>query len=207
MQLLGAHTSTQGGPSAAISLAQKLGFTAIQIFTKNNNRWFQRAISETEIREYKDAIKGSPVKFVMSHAAYLINLSSVNPLILEKSREALIDELFRCEQLSIPHCNFHPGSHGGNGEDYGIKMIAESLNFVHSKTLGFSVKSMIELTAGQGTALGYTFQQVRDIINGVEDKSRISVCIDTAHIWAAGYDIKSKKGFSKVPESHSHERQ
>ncbi|NUN10176.1 MAG: deoxyribonuclease IV [Ignavibacteriaceae bacterium] len=198
MLLLGAHTSTQGGPAAAVRLAEKLGFTAMQIFTKNNNRWFQRPLSDSEISEYLGELSRSNIRFVLSHAAYLINLCAVGKEVLEKSREALIDELFRCEQLNIPHCNFHPGSHGGNGEDYGINLIAESLNIIHDKTPGFKVKSMLELTAGQGTSLGHTFEQIRSIIDRVEDKSRISVCIDTAHIWAAGYDIKSEKGFRQT---------
>ncbi len=198
MQLLGAHTSTQGGPAAAVRLAEKLGFTAIQIFTKNNNRWFQRPLTDSEISEYLQELSHSKIKFVLSHAAYLINLCAVNEEILEKSREALIDELYRSEQLHIPHCNFHPGSHGGRGEDYGIKMIAESLNIIHEKTPGFQTKSMIELTAGQGSSLGHTFEQVREIINLVEAKDRVSVCIDTAHIWAAGYDIKSEIGFRRT---------
>ncbi len=198
MQLLGAHTSTQGGPAAAVRLAEKLGFTAIQIFTKNNNRWFQRPLTDSEISEYLQELSHSKIKFVLSHAAYLINLCAVNEEILEKSREALIDELYRSEQLHIPHCNFHPGSHGGRGEDYGVKMIAESLNIIHEKTPGFQTKSMIELTAGQGSSLGHTFEQVREIINLVEAKDRVSVCIDTAHIWAAGYDIKSEIGFRRT---------
>lgn len=198
MQLLGAHTSTQGGPAAAVRLADKLGFTAMQIFTKNNNRWFQRPLTDSEIRDYLDELAASGIKFVLSHAAYLINLCAASEDVLTKSREALIDELYRCEQLKIPHCNFHPGSHGGKGEDYGINLIAESLNIIHEKTTGFKVKSMLELTAGQGTSLGYTFEQIRAMTDLVEDKDRISVCIDTAHIWAAGYDIRSEKGFRQT---------
>ena len=109
--------------------------------------------------------------------------------MLNKSRSAFIDELNRCELLGIPHLNFHPGAHGGNGEDEGIKLIAESLNIAHDKTKNYKVKSMIEMTAGQGTAIGYVFEHIKKIIEGVEDKKRITVCIDTAHIFAAGYDI------------------
>lgn len=197
-QLLGAHTSIQGGVSAAIDLAEKLNFSAIQIFTKNNNQWKAKPLSENEINSFKEKIKKSRIKFVVSHDSYLINLCAKDEDNLRKSREAFKDELERCELLEIPHLNFHPGSHGGKGEDYGLKLIAESINIVHSETRNFKVKSMLELTAGQGTALGYTFEHLAKIIELVENKSRMSVCIDTAHAFAAGYNIKDKDSYDKV---------
>jgi deoxyribonuclease-4 len=197
-QLLGAHTSTNGGVAAAVDLAEKLQFTAMQIFTKNNNRWFSKALTEKEINLYKDKLSKSNIKFVVSHDSYLVNLCAANPELLIKSREAFVDELERCELLGIPHLNFHPGSHGGQGEKEGIKIIAESLNIAHEKTKGFKVKSMLEATAGQGTAIGYRFEHLREIIDLVDEKERMSVCIDTAHIFAAGYDLKSEKGYEKT---------
>lgn len=197
-QLLGAHISTQGGVSKAVELASSLGFTAMQIFTKNNNRWSAKPTDQKEILRYKKLLEESDIKFVVSHASYLINLCSNKKDILSKSREAFIDELLRCEQLDIPHLNFHPGAHLGEGETEGIQLIADSLNYCHRKTPKCSVKSMIEMTAGQGTSLGHTIDQIRDIIELVDDKSRISVCIDTAHIFAAGYDIRDKKIFRKM---------
>lgn len=197
-QLLGAHTSTNGGVAAAVDLAEKLQFTAMQIFTKNNNRWFSKALTEKEINLYKDKLSKSNIKFVVSHDSYLVNLCAVNAELLIKSREAFVDELERCELLGIPHLNFHPGSHGGQGEKEGIKIIAESLNIAHEKTKGFKVKSMLEATAGQGAAIGYRFEHLREIIDLVDEKERMSVCIDTAHIFAAGYDLKSEKGYEKT---------
>lgn len=197
-QLLGAHTSTQGGVSKAVELASSLGFTAMQIFTKNNNRWSAKPTDPKEILRYKKLLEESDIKFVVSHASYLINLCSNKKDILSKSREAFIDELHRCEQLDIPHLNFHPGAHLGEGETAGIQLIADSLNHCHRKTPRCKVKSMLEMTAGQGTSLGHTIDQIRDIIELVDDKSRISVCIDTAHIFAAGYDIRDKKIFKKM---------
>ncbi len=188
-QLLGAHTSTAGGVSSAIDRAEKLGFTAIQIFSKNNNRWNAKPLDPKEIDAFKSKWEKSGIEFIVTHDSYLINLCAKDGELLNKSRNAFIDELNRCEQLGIPHLNFHPGAHGGAGEDEGIKLIAESLNLAHDNTKGFKVKSMIELTAGQGTAIGYKFEHIAKIIEGVEDKSRLSVCIDTAHIFAAGYDI------------------
>ncbi|MFN4111825.1 MAG: deoxyribonuclease IV, partial [Ignavibacteria bacterium] len=120
--------------------------------------------------------------------------------ILKKSRQAFIEELNRCEILGIDYLNFHPGSHMGAGEADGIKLIAESLNLIHEKTKGFKVKSMIETTAGQGTSLGYRFEQIRKIIDLVEEKNRLAVCVDTCHIFAAGYDFRTEKDYLKTFE-------
>ena len=197
-QLLGAHTSISGGVSKAVDLAERLGFNAMQIFTKNSNRWFQKKLDEKEINSFRTKLEVSNIKFVVSHDSYLINLCATKKAILEKSRKAFLDELERCEQLGIPHLNFHPGAHLGEGERDGIKRIAESLNMAHEKTKGFKVSSMLETTAGQGTTIGYRFEQLRKIIDLVEDKSRMTVCIDTAHIFAAGYNIKSPDSYTKV---------
>jgi len=196
--LLGAHTSISGGVSRSVDLADKLGFTAMQIFTKNNNRWFQQKLDEKEITSFKSKLDKSNVKFVVSHDSYLINLCAKNKAILEKSRKAFLDELERCELLGIPHLNFHPGAHLGAGEKDGIKKIAESLNIAHEKTKGYCVSSMLETTAGQGTTIGYRFEQLREIINQVENKDRMTVCIDTAHIFAAGYNIKEPKSYKQI---------
>lgn len=197
-QLLGAHTSTAGGVSKSIERAEKLGFTAIQIFTKNNNRWIQKPFDQREINNFKTNLKNSNIKFIVSHDSYLINLCAKDKSILKKSREAFLDEITRCEQLQIPYLNFHPGAHLGAGEKDGIKLIAESLNIIHNKTKNFKVSSMVEVTAGAGTALGYRFEQLREIIELVDNKKRMSVCIDTAHIFAAGYDIKNPKSYKRV---------
>jgi len=197
-QLLGAHTSTEGGVAAALDLASKLGFTAMQIFSKNNNRWSAKPFSEKEINDFRTKHANSIIQFTVVHDSYLINLCASSSEILEKSRTAYLDELNRCEQLGIPYLNFHPGSHMGAGEKEGIKLIAESLNIAHEKTKGFKVNSMIEVTAGQGSTLGYRFEQVREIIDLIEVKNRMAVCIDTAHIFAAGYDIKSPVSYEET---------
>ncbi|MEN8192372.1 MAG: deoxyribonuclease IV [Bacteroidota bacterium] len=197
-QLLGAHTSISGGVSKSIPLAEKLGFTAIQIFTKNNNRWYSKPLEEIEIEKFKTSLSESNIEFVVSHDSYLINLCAKDGSNLEKSRNSFIDELERCELLGIPHLNFHPGAHGGQGEEDGIKMIAESINFAHQETKGFKVSSMLELTAGQGTNIGYRFEHVAKIIELVDESDRMTACIDTAHIFAAGYNIKDETEYDKV---------
>jgi deoxyribonuclease-4 len=197
-QLLGAHTSINGGVSTAVVLAEKLGFTAIQIFTKNNNRWYAKELGEKEIETYKTRLKASNIKFVVAHDSYLINLCAKDTEMLNKSKDSFLDELKRCELLEIPHLNFHPGAHLGLGEDEGIKLIAESLNVIHSSTPGYKVTSMIETTAGQGSSVGYKFEHMRKIIDLVDEKNRMTVCIDTAHIFAAGYDIKNASKYKQV---------
>ena len=196
--LLGAHTSTSGGVSKAVERAEKLGFTAMQIFTKNNNRWLAKPLDEKEICKFKLSMEHSNIKIVVAHDSYLINLCATNLVLLEKSRVAFIDELTRCEELGVPYLNFHPGSHTGRGEDEGLKVIAESINIAHDKTIDFNVSSMLEITAGQGTALGYKFEHIAKIIELVEHKERMSVCIDTAHLFAAGYDFRTRETYYKT---------
>jgi deoxyribonuclease IV len=196
--LLGAHMSTSGGIHRAVDRATSIGCTALQVFTKNNNQWNAKPLKEEEIKNYKTKITDSRITPVVAHDSYLINLCALNPDILQKSRAALIDELNRCEQLGIQLLNFHPGSHGGAGEEEGIKRIIESLDLVHEKTKGFKVMSVVETTAGQGTAVGHRFEHLERIVNGVDDSKRMAVCIDTCHIFAAGYELRTEAGYEKT---------
>lgn len=198
--LLGAHVSIAGGVDKAVERAAKIGCTTFQIFTKNSNQWKAAPLSDKVVQNYKRLLKLTKIKPVIAHDSYLINLCAKDRLILKKSRETFIDELVRCEILEINYLNFHPGSHMGIGEEDGIKLVAESINLAHEKTKGFKVKSMIETTAGQGTSIGYRFEQIRKIIDLVEDKRRLAVCVDTCHIFAAGYDIRSEKSYLKTIE-------
>ncbi len=196
--LIGAHTSINGGVEVSVDLADKLQFTAMQIFTKNNNRWLAPPLKEASIIQFKEKLKNSNIKFVVSHDSYLINLCANDERILKHSRESFLDEYLRCHLLGIEYLNFHPGSHGGAGEEEGMKLIAESINITHDKTKNYNVKSMLEATAGQGANLGYRFEQIRNIIDMIDDKERMCVCIDTAHIFAAGYDIRTPESYEKV---------
>lgn len=193
--LLGAHMSVSGGVHTGVDRATSIGCTALQVFTKNNNQWSGKPFTEEDIALYKQKIAAAGIAPVISHDSYLINLCATNPDTLKKSRAAFIDELERCEQLGIPLLNFHPGSHLGLGDDEGIKGICESLNIAHDATKDFTVKSVLEATAGQGTNVGYKFEHLRAIIDGVEHPERMAVCIDTCHIFAAGYDIATEKGY------------
>lgn len=196
--LLGAHMSSAGGVHKALERAVSIGCTALQLFTKNNNQWFAKKLEDEVIKNYRKNIGDADLSGVVSHDSYLINLCAANPDILKKSRASFQDELERCELLGIPYLNFHPGAHVGAGEEEGLKKIIESLDIIHDKTKNFKVLSVVEVTAGQGTTLGYKFEQINKIITGVQQKNRMAVCIDTCHIFAAGYDISTEKGYEKT---------
>ncbi len=196
--LLGAHMSIAGGVHTAVERGESIGCTAIQMFVKNNNQWKGKPLPDAEIAEFKTLLAQSHIGPVVVHDTYLINLCAKDKKILRKSRTALKDELDRCEILGVPYLNFHPGAHVGQGEKDGMKIVAESLDIIHEQTKGYRVLSVVETTAGQGTAIGHRFEQIRNIIDAVEDKSRLAVCVDTCHVFAAGYDIGSEAGYEQT---------
>ncbi len=196
--ILGAHTSVEGGVSKAIDLAEKLQFDAVQIFTKNASRWSANPLPEKEIISFKEKLERSKIDHTFSHDSYLINLCAANDDLLKKSRTAFKDEILRCDQLGIPYLVFHPGAHMGMGEEKGLEMIANSLNLILNELHDRKVICLLETTAGQGSALGFKFEHLKSIIDKVEDKRRVGVCLDTAHIFAAGYDLRSEDGYKKT---------
>ncbi len=196
--LLGAHMSISGGVHTAFERGKQVGCTTIQIFSKNNNQWKGKSLTDNDVISYKKQAKKTNIKPVVVHSSYLINLCAANKTTLKKSRESFLDEVERCRLLGIPYFVFHPGSHVGQGEETGLKIIADSLNMLHEKTKGYRVKSVVEVTAGQGSNLGYRFEQIRKLIGMVENKGRMGVCIDTCHLFAAGYDISTDKGYEKT---------
>lgn len=195
MPLLGTHVSVSGGLQTAFERAARAGCTTMQLFVKNANQWKAKPLTDAEIGAFRAAALPSPVRPVIAHAAYLINLCAVAPGVREKSRAALEDELQRCEALGIHALVFHPGAHVGAGEEAGIRCIAESLNVIHERTRDFHVRTALETTAGQGTTLGYRFEQLRAIIDLVEDRPRMAVCMDTCHMFTAGYPIHTPEGW------------
>lgn len=192
--------SIAGGVHTAVERAVKIGCTTMQMFVKNNTQWSGKPLTEQDVSTYKKLLSESSIGPVLVHDTYLINLCATDTIILKKSRGALKDEFNRAEQLGVLYLNFHPGAHMGAGEDDGIKLVAESLNIIHSQIKGYRVKSVLEATAGQGTALGYRFEQLRAIIDLVEEKERMAVCIDTCHVFASGYDISSEAGYRRTFE-------
>ncbi|MGA9118852.1 MAG: deoxyribonuclease IV [Bacteroidota bacterium] len=196
--VLGSHVSVAGGVSTAFERAERIGCTTMQIFVKNASRWTASALASEEVQRFRDLAAVSPVRPVVAHAAYLINMCANKTDVLKKSRAALEDELIRCESLGVSALVLHPGAHLGAGEEAGVRLIAESLNRVHDRTPDFRVLTAIETTAGQGTTLGSTFEQLAKIIDGVEQKGRMAVCMDTCHLFAAGYPIHTPEGWGEV---------
>lgn len=191
---IGAHVSAAGGVDNAITNALTIGANAFALFTKNNRRWEAPPLKKETIERFKTLCQNHKfsAKQILPHASYLINLGHPTKEGLEKSRDAFLDEMERCEQLGITLLNFHPGSHLNQiSVDECLTKIADSINFALEKTE--TVTAVLENTAGQGTNLGYDFNHLAEIINQVEDKSRVGVCIDTCHAFAAGYDLRTKE--------------
>jgi deoxyribonuclease-4 len=194
MKFIGAHVSAAGGVDQAVIRAHELEATAFALFTKNQRQWKAAPLPEDVIEKFKVACEkyGYSSNQILPHDSYLINLGHPVDEALEKSREAFLDEMQRCEQLGLSLLNFHPGSHLMQiDEDKCLEKISESLNIALSKTEG--VTAVIENTAGQGSNLGFRFEHLAKIIDGVEDKSRVGVCIDTCHAFAAGYDLRTEE--------------
>ena len=199
--LLGSHVSIGGGLHKAFLIAQKIGCTTIQIFTKNATRWQVNPLQQKEIEQFRNAWSASGITPVVAHDSYLINLGSPKDALLQKSREALLVELQRCEQLQIPYLVMHPGSHVGSGEEEGLKRIVESFDSIHAQTDGFTTQILIETTAGQGTNLGYRFEHLATILDRVRESDRLGVCLDTCHVFAAGYELRTEEGYHKTFEA------
>lgn len=196
---IGAHVSAAGGVDNAVTNALAIGANAFALFTKNNRRWEAPPLKKETIERFKSLCQNHAfsTQQILPHASYLINLGHPTKEGLEKSRHAFLDEMERCEQLGITLLNFHPGSHLNQiSVDECLTKIADSINFALEKTE--TVTAVIENTAGQGTNLGYDFNHLAEIIDQVEDKSRVGVCIDTCHAFAAGYDLRTEEDCQKL---------
>jgi deoxyribonuclease-4 len=190
--LLGAHMSIGGGVHAAIERACSIHCTAMQIFVKNNMQWFARPLAAAEIRAFIEHSQRAEIKSVFAHANYLINLAAINPQFHANSIRALAEELTRADQLELPFLVIHPGAHLGAGEEAGLKKIVLSIDEVFARIPKVKTRIALETTAGQGTCLGHNFEQIAFIIAHVREPERLCVCLDTAHVFAAGYDITSE---------------
>ena len=214
MKFVGAHVSASGGVDNAPLNAMKIEAKAFALFTKNQRQWIAKSLTNKMIESFKANLKKSAIepKHVLPHDSYLINLGSPDIVKLEKSRESFIDEIRRCEQLGLKLLNFHPGSHlvkvPKKDPNYADKimeaelncldLIAESMNIAIEETKDLDVKLVIENTAGQGTNLGYRFEHLAHLIDKVENKSRVGVCLDTCHTFTSGYDLRTKEAYDKT---------
>ena len=199
MKYVGAHVSAGGGVENAPLNANEIGARAFALFTKNQRQWKANPLTLATIKAFRENCEKYDYKpfQILPHDSYLINLGHPDKELLEKSRAAFLDEMQRCEQLGLDRLNFHPGGHLNIiSEEECLSRIAESINIALNKTKG--VTAVIENTAGQGSNMGHTFEQIRFIIDKVTDKSRIGVCIDTCHAFVSGYDIKTKDGYDET---------
>lgn len=196
--LLGAHMSVSGGLSLAFERAHAIGINTMQVFTKNQNRWEQKPAPAEEIARWFQAQTASGIGPVVSHAAYLLNLGTPDDALWEKSANALVDELTRAEQLGILGVVLHPGAHMGTGEEAGIARIIAGLDRAHAATPGYRTLTLIETTAGQGTTLGYKFEHLRAMLAGVREPERIGFCLDTCHIFVAGYELRTAPAYAET---------
>jgi len=196
--LLGAHMSVAGGVSKAFERAASIDINTMQVFTKNQNRWQQKPTPQKEIDRWFELQAQTGIGPVVSHAAYLINLGSPDDALWEKSADALVDELTRAEELGILGVVLHPGAHMSASEAAGIARIAAGLDRAHAATRGYKTLTLIENTAGQGSVLGYRFEQLRAMLDGVAEPARIGFCLDTCHAFAAGYDIRTPETYAET---------
>ncbi len=196
--LIGAHTSAAGGAPNALYQGKEIGATTIQLFTSNQKQWNGRKIGIEEVEEWKKALAETGIDQVMSHDSYLINLGSPDQELLEKSRKAFREEIERCYLLNIPYLNFHPGAATTGTEEECLDTIVESLLELEKILESGKTRLLLETTAGQGTSVGHKFEHLDYIFDQVHRKIPIGVCIDTCHIFVAGYDIRSEEGCKKT---------
>ena len=199
MKRIGPHVSSAGGVDNAPRNARAFGATAFALFTRNQRTWRSKELTAAAIDGFKEACDelGFPPESVLPHDSYLINLGSADPALLEKSRAAFLDELIRCEQLGLMMLNFHPGAHKDEmAESDCLDLIAEGINWGLDETE--RVIAVIENDAGQGTHVGYNFEQIAHLIDRIEDKSRVGVCLDTCHAFASGYDLRTADAYEEM---------
>jgi deoxyribonuclease-4 len=196
--LLGAHMSIGGGAHMAIERACAIDCTAMQIFVKNNMQWFARPLTREEISSFLEHRQRRQLLAIFAHANYLINLAAINPQFHANSLRALSEELMRADQFELPFLVLHPGAHLGAGEEAGLNKIVASIDKVFRKLPKVKTRIALETTAGQGSCLGHTFEQIAYIIENVRQPERLCVCLDTAHVFAAGYDIDNETEIRKT---------
>ena len=198
---LGAHMSISGGVEKAVARGQEVGCEAMQIFTKSSNQWKARPLAATEIRAFREACQAAGIAPVVAHSAYLINLAASDEALYEKSIQAFKDELQRCVALDIPYLVVHPGAHVGTGEEQGLRRIAAAINRVHREAPELSASVVLEVTAGQGSTLGYKFEHFASLLEQIEAPERVGFCLDTCHLLAAGYDFRTRPGYDRMLNS------
>ena len=200
MRSLGAHMSIVGGVSQALRRGMETGCDVIQLFTKNAMQWRARPLTQDDRAAFQQARHETQVRPIAVHDSYLINLASLDERLYGRSLEALWEEMQRTESLGIPYLVLHPGSHRGDGEQQGIDRIARGINLIHQQGAEMKVMILMETTAGQGATLGNRFEHFARIIERIGEDKRVGVCLDTCHVFAAGYDISTPQGYEATVE-------
>lgn len=190
--------SIAGGYHRAVEAAHALGFQTVQLFTKNNNQWRAPTLSEDQVAAFRQAVKTTRIAGLVAHASYLINLASPDESLWNRSIEAMVVEVQRCQELGIPDLVVHPGAHMGTGEETGLRRVARAIDEVHRRISERTVTIDLETTAGQGTSLGCRFEQLQAVLELVHDASRLGICVDTCHIFAAGYSLEGPEGYDET---------
>lgn len=196
--LIGAHMSIAGGISNAILHAEKAGCRCVQLFVKSANQWHAKPLTDEETEQFRTERARTGIGPAVAHSSYLINIASPDEALYEKSREALLVEYQRCARLGIEHLVFHPGSHKGTGAEAGIVRIAKAMDWVLGKMPDAAPFLLLETTAGAGSHIGSTFEELQAILDLLDHGDRAGVCLDTCHIFAAGYDIRTQKGYRET---------
>jgi len=195
---LGAHLSIAGGVVNAVLAAERLGCQTVQLFTKNSNQWAGKPFAPDEPAEFRKALRRTRIKFAISHDSYLINLATADAALWRRSVEAFVDELDRAETLGLTYLVTHPGAHVGIGEETGLANVARAIDEVHARRPDDKVKVLLELTAGQGSCLGCRFEHLASILEQVRDPNRLGVCLDTCHVFAAGYAFGTAQEYAAM---------
>jgi len=197
-QRFGAHLSVAGGLERAFDLAAEVGCDCLQIFVKNQRQWDAKPLTEEQVRVFRSARRRSGDKLVVAHGSYLLNLASPVPALRDRSITALADELERCEALGVTGLVVHPGAHMGEGIDAGIGRIVTALDEVHARTFGIQTRVLLETTAGQGSSIGHEIVHLGRIMDGCKAPDRLDVCLDTCHLFAAGYDLRDPDEYERT---------
>ncbi len=198
MPLFGAHMSAAGGCHNALTAAQGFGFDTVQLFTKNNNQWKAKDLSSEDVAQFRATLKSTKLKFATAHDSYLINLASPDATLYQRSLEAFVVEVQRAEALGLSYLVMHPGTPTDGDEEAGLDRIARALDEIHARCPGCAVKVLLETTAGQGKSLGWRFEHIGAILDRVKESKRLGVCLDTCHVFAAGYPLAPQADYEKT---------
>jgi deoxyribonuclease IV len=201
MAILGAHESIAGGYDKAVERAHRCGCDCLQLFTKNNNQWAARDITATDAQRFRGAMDNLAISHPLAHDSYLINLASPDARLWKKSVDAFVDELNRAEILGIPYVVTHPGAFTTAGEEVGLANIIRAIDEASSQTRGLQARCLLETTSGQGTSLGWRFEQLAAILDGVKEPDRLGFCFDTCHVFAAGYPMGTQRDYDATIEA------